>query len=43
MLKNAETDMMFPNDHGETQNTLNEKKKKILKWEKKLPQKKENK
>ena len=28
MLKNAKKDMMFPNDHGETQNTLNEKKKK---------------
>lgn len=27
MLKNAKKDMMFPNDHGETQNTLNEKKK----------------
>ena len=41
MLKNAEKDMKFPNDNGETQNTLNEKK--ILKWEKKTATKKEKK
>ena len=40
MLKNAETDMMFPNDHGETQNTLNEKKKKNTKMRKKTATKK---